>query len=45
MDSEIVMDMCKEISSLLPKNVLPHFKKGRHMKLNEALEKLQIKLG
>ncbi len=39
------MDMCKEITDLLPKLVLPQFIKGRHITLPDALEKLKVKLG
>lgn len=41
----MIMDMCTEITKNLPRKVLPVFKKGRHLKLPEALEKLKTKLG
>ena len=44
-DNDIVLEMCNEITSLLPEKILPVFSKGRHLDLKEALGKLKEKLG
>ncbi len=44
-DNDIVIDMCREITSMLPQKIAPVFAKGKHLKFAEAIEKLKEKLG
>lgn len=40
-----MIEKCNEILALLPEKVSVHFEKGKHLTLEEALEKLKEKLG
>jgi hypothetical protein len=40
-----VLEMCKEITGLLPTSIVPTFSKGRHISFKEALSRLKEKLG
>lgn len=41
----MVISLCEEIKSVLPPKITPEFAKGKHMKFEEAIEKLKEKLG
>jgi hypothetical protein len=41
----LVIILCDEIKSVLPQKITPEFTKGKHMKFEEAIDKLKEKLG
>ena len=44
-DNEIVLEICKTISSEIPKSIQPTFTRGKHITFEEAMDKLEEKLG